>query len=245
MSAYGSRHEEWADSIGAYLLEALPDAERHGFESHLEECAACRESVSDLRVASDALPASVEQLGPSPELKGRIMAIVHAEAELLAAAGPRADLPPEPARPARRSWLGGLSLRPGLALAAVLVLLVTGGVVGAVLSRDEGRTITATVERSLAENATAKLIVHDTDSKLEVASMPSPPDGRVYQVWLKRKGIAAPEPTSALFVPRADGSGAVSVPGSLEGVEAVLVTDEPEGGSSAPTREPVIAAKTA
>jgi len=35
------------------------------------------------------------------------------------------------------------------------------------------------------------------------------------------------------------------VPGSLDGVEAVLVTDEPPGGSQAPTTTPVIQASPA
>ena len=74
--------------------------------------------------------------------------------------------------------------------------------------------------------------------------MPAPPQGRIYQVWLKRPG-KDPEPTSVLWSTRADGSADVAVPGSLDGVEAVLVTDEPEGGSDVPTKAPVITAATA
>ena len=48
-----------------------------------------------------------------------------------------------------------------------------------------------------------------------------------------------------LWSTRADGSADVAVPGSLDGVEAVLVTDEPEGGSDVPTKAPVITAATA
>ena len=235
--------EEWADAVGAYLLEALPDDERAALEEHLAGCASCKEDVDFLRVASDALPASVNQLRPPPELKSRIMAVVNAEAELLAAAsGPRADLP-EPAP--GRGWLRGLALRPGFALAATCLLLVVGGVTGALVAGEGGdstRTVVAEVERARSEKATGRLVVHDSDSKLEVAGFPAPPEGRVYQVWLKRPGVTDPEPTSALFVPRSDGSGSVSVPGTLEGVEQVLVTDEPEGGSDAPTREPILSA---
>jgi hypothetical protein len=76
------------------------------------------------------------------------------------------------------------------------------------------------------------------DATLEVSGMPAPPAGRVYQVWLKREGRDAPVPTSALWLPRSDGSASVAVPGSLEDVEAVLVTGEPAGGSDAPTQLP-------
>ena len=49
-------------------------------------------------------------------------------------------------------------------------------------------------------------------------------------MWLKRDGHA-PEPTAALFVPSRDGAATASVPGSLEGIDQVMVTDEPDGGS--------------
>ena len=74
--------------------------------------------------------------------------------------------------------------------------------------------------------------------------MPAPPGGRVYQVWLKRPG-RAPEPTSALFTPRSDGTATTAVPGSLEGVEQILVTHEPPGGSTVPSRDPLLAATVA
>ena len=56
-------------------------------------------------------------------------------------------------------------------------------------------------------------------------------------VWLKRPGHA-PEPTSALFTPRRDGSATASVTGDLDGVETVLVNTEPLGGSTTPTSDP-------
>ena len=64
--------------------------------------------------------------------------------------------------------------------------------------------------------------------------LPAPPSGRVYQVWLKRDGHP-PMPTAALFVPSRDGAAAASVPGSLDDVDQVMVTDEPDGGSPQPT----------
>ena len=71
-----------------------------------------------------------------------------------------------------------------------------------------------------------------------------PRRGRVYQVWIKRPGRTAPEPTDALFDVRG-GRATVEVPGGVDGVEQVLVTDEPNGGSAAPTRDPVVIAQSA
>jgi hypothetical protein len=63
--------------------------------------------------------------------------------------------------------------------------------------------------------------------------------GRIYEVWLKR-GSQPPEPTDALFSVTDNGAGTVGVPGDLRGVSQVMVTDEPSGGSTKPTRSPVI-----
>ena len=61
-------------------------------------------------------------------------------------------------------------------------------------------------------------------------------------IWLKRPG-KSPEPTSALFTPRRDGSATASVTGDMDGVEAVLVNPEPLGGSTTPT-SPVLMTAT-
>lgn len=232
----GEGHEDWTDAVGAYLLEAMPDDERQHFERHLESCTVCRAEVESLRVASNALPASVAQLTPPPELRDRIMAVVEAEAELLASASGRdAD------RPERRRRRFSLpSLRPPTALAGVVGVLALGIVVGGQLG-DSGpstETIQAQVNPARAQGAQVKLVRTGGQARLEVRGMPAPPQGRVYQVWLKREGRKAPVPTSALWVPRTDGSASVDVPGSLKDVEAVLVTGEPLGGSDAPTQLP-------
>ena len=100
------------------------------------------------------------------------------------------------------------------------------------------------VAQTQSPDAEVRLEVGDDGATLVARNMPAPPQGRIYQVWLKRPG-KDPEPTSVLWSTRTDGSADVAVPGSLDGVEAVLVTDEPEGGSDVPTRPPVITAATA
>ena len=238
-------HEHWADSTGAYLLGALDDAERDGFEAHMAQCPACTAEVEQLLVAVDALPMAVPQMSAPPALGDRIMATVRAEAELLNAAGASADRVAAPAERRRRSWVPAwLSSSPGLAVAACAAILAVGVAAGVGLS-DDGpgtRTVIAEVE---APDAEVKLVVdEDEHSTLVASNLPAPPSGRVYQVWIKRPG-SAPEATDALFTVRKDGSAAVDVPGSLEGVEAVLVTDEPPGGSDAPTGRAIIAASPA
>jgi hypothetical protein len=250
VSAPARDHDRWADSVGAWLLGALPEREAPEFAAHLEACPVCRRDVASLRVAADALPASPPSLPAPPELKGRIMAIVEREAGLLAAAGEGADRAapaPPPARAGRR--LGRLlSLRPALVLPVALALLVIGGVAGLLggqLLQDGTRTVAARLDPSVAApGARANLEVRDDRAVLEARKLQAPPQGRVYQVWLDRGG-PAPEPTAALFTTRGDGSASVAVPGSLRGVRQVLVTDEPMGGSQLPTRRPIISVSPA
>jgi len=274
----GPDHERWADSIGAYLLEALPDDEREGFEAHLADCPTCRRDIDELRVAADALPMSVEPVAPPAALQGRVMTVVRAEAELLAASGPGADRPEpaadpgrdvEEAAPGRTSaargrraggrgrlsggrFLGGVLERPAFALACALVLLVLGGAGGALLRGGGGdeapgprppalRTTAAQIDAARAPNASVRLEQRDGSARLVVRDMPAPPAGRLYQVWLKRPG-QSPEPMPVLWAPRRDGSAEVYVPGRLDGVDAVLVTDEPRGGAQIPSKAPVITA---
>jgi len=233
-----SDHHDWSDSVGAYLLGALPPEELATFEAHLRHCDACRRDVEELRVAADALPVSVAPVAPPPALKQRIMAVVESEAELLAAAGRRADVP----TPARRRRRWSPRVRPAFAAAAAAVLLGLGVVAGILLpGGDDARTVVAS---STAPGAHVELEIGDDGATLVARDMPAPPQGRIYQVWLKRPG-SDPQPTSVLWSTRADGSAEVAVPGSLDGVEAVLVTDEPEGGSDVPSKPPVITAETA
>lgn len=243
MSTPGPDHERWNEDVGAYLLGALPPEEHDGFESHLAGCAVCRRDVEELKVASDALPVSVPLIRPPAALKDRIMAVVHSDAELLAAAGERADRPEPAARAPRRerrpfaAWF----LRPGVALACVLVLVAGVGLAAVLSGGQDTRTVVASTQ---APGADVRLEIRDDHSTLVARHMPAPPSGRIYQVWLKRPG-RDPEPTSVLWSTREDGSAEVAVPGSLDGVEAVLVTDEPEGGSPQPTKPPVITAQAA
>jgi anti-sigma-K factor RskA len=242
----GAEHDRWQDSAAAYVLGALPEDERNGYEAHLAGCAVCREEVEQLAPAAEALPASVEPMAPPPELKSRIMAEVEREAVLLAAAGPAADrAAAEPApRRRRRERFGWarprLALAPVAAAAAVLVVGVAIGFGIAGLG-DSGRTVTAQVDAARAPGAGAQIEVEDGAATLTAHGLPAPPSGRVYQVWLKRPG-RAPEPTSALFSPSRDGTATATVPGSLDGIDQVLVTDEPMGGSRMPTREPLVVA---
>lgn len=236
-----SDHLHWEDAVGAYLLEALPEEEARGFEVHLEGCLACREELARLRVAADALPASAPPVPPPPELKARIMNVVRSEAELLSAAGADADAPPPSRghRRFRRFWPNLMLARPIVAWSAATVLVLMGGVVGFAVrgGGTDTRTLAAQVS---APGAHATLRTVGDDAQLTVRGLPDPPGGRVYQVWKLPAGKTTPQPTDALFSIRSGGTASVAVPGGVDGVDKVMVTAEPPGGSAAPTTRPVL-----
>jgi anti-sigma-K factor RskA len=233
-------HARYGDDVAPWLLGALDDDERKAFERHLAACGRCREEVAALRPAVEALPLAAPPVVPPTELRDRIMRVVDSEAELLQAAGVQADRPPARKRERRRrSLLGGL--RPALvgAFAAVVIAVGVGGyLIGNAGSGGGEHVVAAQVSFPTAQ---ASLHTEGDQASLQLANMPSPPPGRVYQVWLMRDG-AKPQPTRALFVVR---SGSVNIPGGTKGADHVLVTAEPAGGSLQPTTQPVIVANTA
>lgn len=231
------------DDAGSYVLRAMPDGEWETYRDHLHRCAPCADKVAELQFVGDALLSGVTQLTAPGQVRERVMRVVRAESELLLAAGHGADRP-EPAPERRRRRFGLLALRPlpAAALASVALALGVGG--GALLSGggDGGVNPRTVVAKVTASGASASLRMSGGGAKLVVAHMPAPAEGRVYQVWLDHGGGTTPQPTDALFSVSRAGHASVDVPGDLKTVKAVLVTDEPLGGSRIPTRAPVIAA---
>lgn len=231
-------HARLADSLAAYALGALPSAEAAELERHLGECGRCREDLAEMERATGLLAASVTPRQPPPRLRDRLMAIVEAEAELLAATGAEADRP-APRAPRRRR----LFPRPAITAAAAAAALAAGVVGGVVLIDEEPpppRVVAARItDRAVAPAARAHLRVSATTASLVVHGLPDPPARRVYQVWLKAPG-RAPAAAGVTFAVR---TGEIELPRALRAGEAVLVTHEPVGGSPSPTRDPLIVSR--
>lgn len=240
MTACGHR-----DDVGAYVLGALADDEHEVFAAHLRTCQDCQRDVASLQVVADALGLAAQQHAPPPALKERIMSVVRSEAELLAASGPEADHPaPKERKPSwwRRPFV---ALRPLPAALAAALLIAVGVAGGIALTGDGGneRVVTAQVKLASAPAASASVQITDDGTRLRVRDLPAPPRGKVYQVWLLRPG-AQPEPNAVFRVDPDGGANVTIADDRLRGVDQVLVTAEPDGGSQAPTSNPFIIATT-
>jgi anti-sigma-K factor RskA len=243
------RHCDRVDDAAVWVLRAFDEQEAAQYAAHLETCAVCRREVAELQWAADSLPASAPAVagGAPPELGDRIMAVVRAEAALLQAAGSSADVPVGSLRPARErrsrwAWLP----RPVPIAAAACALLLVGLGAGLLIGNGGTTTVTRTVVAQVSgqsSDAAARLVLTDGRGQLLVRGLHSPGAGRVYQVWLVRKGSTDPLPAGALFDVDDGGRGAAAVPADLADVTAVLVSEEPAGGSPQPTSAPIVQAK--
>lgn len=243
-------HDHPTDALAALALGALPAEEAGEVERHLSACSACGEELAVLRVVVDALPEAVEPVSAPDELRGRLMGVVHAEAQLLRAAGSEADVVQVPPRRAR--WRRFSPVTVGIATATVLAAGALGGFVLRDATNDGGRSsVRATViearvaPRLRAHAARARLILRGDRATLSVEHFPTPRRSGVYQVWLQGRERLL-RPTTALFIPDKDGHARVEVPGGLRGVSAILVTSEPPGGTPTglPSHDPIVIAPT-
>jgi hypothetical protein len=188
----------------------------------------CRDEVAALQAATDTLHLAVPQLPAPRKLKQRVMSSVHEE--------PRA-----PIGRARRRRLRFAPARPALALGITLIVAAGVGLgIGLSAGSSGGTRLVHATVTTPSGSAVVRLV--SGHGELIVRGLPAPPRGKIYEVWLERAG-GMPSPTSALFSVTSAGSGSVDVPGDLHGVEELLVTPEPLGGSSVPTHAPVILAR--
>lgn len=247
MSQFPANHSECPRGIdaGAYVLGALTADEAGDFGEHLAGCTHCHSEVQELRLVVDTLPIAATQIAAPPALKGRLMAVVNAEAELLRAAGPEADrVVDAPKR--RRRWLPSFAnpLRPAFVWAIACALLAVG-VIGGIALDSSGGPDTRTVNAQTTGGAKAKIVLTGgKKAELQVTGARSLKAGRVYQVWFVR-GDRQKRPTRTSFNVPPDGRTNVAIDGSVKGVKRVLVTEEPGPGSLAPSSPPIISADLA
>ena len=226
---------------GAYAVDALDDIERAAFERHLDECPECQDEVASLREASSLLAGTVET-APPPALRDRVLAQVATTRPLPPQVGATPAEHRQKRRPRRRFAV--------LVAAAAAVAVVGAGVVvtqepwadetsqvpsatDAVLQAEDARSSSV----DFKGGATATVTHSDSvgEAVLVTSEMPPPPDGMVYQLWLEQPGVgmvsAGVMPTKADQTVLLDGDAATAT--------AAGITVEPDGGSTAPTTDPI------
>ena len=222
----------WADDVAAYALGALEPAEATELEAHLEDCERCRSELCWLGPAVQVLPEGVERVEPPRRLRESVMTEVRADA--------RHEQATSDSR-GRVGWLdririGSLGWRPiaGLAVVALALVALAGYEIGSEESGSgSGSPLVVREETGLV----AKMVPEGDGGTLELANVRELPNDRVLEAWVQREGEV--EAVPALFVPDHEGRASTWI-ADMAGVETVMVTSEPEGGSEAPTSDAIV-----
>lgn len=210
---------------GAYVVDALDDHERALFERHLAECGDCTLEVASLREAAATL-ADVPATAPPASLR----------ASVLSGISTVRPLPPQVAESSpRRGWA------PLLLAAAVAVVFGTGVVVaqpwedspnGVTLADRVIAAADATKSTVKIDGATATVYRSASLGRAALVTddLPDAPDGKVYELWLQKRGVMVP---AGLLEDGGDQE--FLLVGDAADASAVGMTLEPDGGSSEPT----------
>jgi anti-sigma-K factor RskA len=243
-----SEHEQFDENLALFALGSLTGDELTVLEKHLEECAACRRELEQLRGDMALMAMSVG--GPKPPARARqrlLDAIAH-----------------EPHRTslrARRAWwtlarwyaaaalalLAGWFWRQSDQLSQRVARLESQSAeqqaqlqqareVVATLTATDALVVPVTAPNTPPQPQGKAIYVRDKARLIFVASnMPALPPQKAYEVWLiPVQGAPIP---AGVFKPDARGSAIVIHPPLPAGVEAkaFAITVEPEAGSSSPT----------
>jgi anti-sigma-K factor RskA len=215
----GSDHTRWSEDLAAYMLGALEPGEAAEFERHLEGCEHCQAEMRWFEPAVQTLPESVERQEPPRSLRENLMAEV------------RADVRPTKELRPRWSW----SWRPAVAVAAVV--LAIAAVAGYEVGRGGGGEEGASTIVSREHGVVVKMVREGGGGTLRLANVQQLPPGKVLEAWVRREGTV--EPVPALFVPDREGRASTTI-ADISGVDTVMVTEEPQGGSKEPTSPPIV-----
>lgn len=229
-----SDHEKgWDDEVAAYALGALEPAEAAALEAHLEQCEHCRMALRWLSPALQVLPEGVERVKAPRQVRETVMSEVRADAKR----SRRAEGGLFGRLRLRQPGTGSLAWRPVAALAvmALAVVAVAGYEIGS--DDSAGGETSAPIVVGEAPGVVAEMIPEGDGGTLQLENVSQLPDDRVLEAWVQREGEV--EPVRALFVPD-HGGHASTIVADMDGVETVMVTTEPKGGSELPTSEPIV-----
>jgi anti-sigma-K factor RskA len=246
--------------VGAYVMDAVPEADRVAFERHLTGCEPCREEVRGLREATARLAGAVA-IEPRPELREQTLrsAVRLRQLPPLVADQRGAGLADLARRLGRRTRLTGAIAQSWLARAAVSAAVILAAVVVAlslhvtsmqhrlsadaqgshaianILGAPDAKMMTAKVRTGgtatvVMSHRAGELVF--TASKLTVL-----PPSRAYELWLM--GPSGDKPVGMLPPSHAGMTGPMVVQGLVHG-DRIGLTVEPAGGSRQPTTSLIV-----
>lgn len=256
-----SEHEQFAEDLALYALDALAGKERTDLESHLATCNACRLELEQLR--GDGALLALSTMGPKPPLRARqrLLDAVAKEAPTSRANRARDMGHPVAFESGRRPWWGWLgwaataavvvfaaslwkenaALRNSLASASaeaaqsVRELEDIRRVAAPIISPDAQRITLVSVKTPAQPQGKAFYLRNRSSLVFVANNMPPLPPQKAYELWLiPTQGAPIP---AGVFKPDVHGSATVVNPPLPAGAEAkaFAITVENESGATSPT----------
>ena len=241
--------------VGPFVADALDDEERADFDAHLATCGQCRDEVAELRETMAEVGA-LHEVTPPPMLRASILGAIATtpmlpaeEAQPVAEEQVAAPKTPSPASNVLTPTHGfSRSRRPistWLAAVAAVLVVALGGVT--VWQQSHLQSIQAADAQRIELLAAPDLQVNHTtlaggeltylvsqsrgQAIVTAAALPDPGTDRSWQVWVMQDGV----PRSGAIID--DGGRVSALITGVGGGDALAITNEPRGGSPAPTGE--------
>ncbi len=245
-------HDELKSLIAPYVLGAISPEEMEEVRTHIISCEECMAEADSYSSVVASLALSVRPESVPDALIDNVMREVHEGGpEPSAAASAPAPASPAPEVSETASVTQLRKPRPVYnivaAAAALLIVAVLAGALITTTNELDDTEAELAIERERVEQlaqtqgamrlsgpageAVGAMLPTDDGGVFVVHGLDDAPSDHTYQVWL----IEDDQPISAGTFDPASGVGGLQTDHSLDGVEGVAVTVEPEGGSRAPT----------
>jgi anti-sigma-K factor RskA len=249
-------HEQFADDLALYALNALEGNDRANLEKHLATCSDCRRELEQLR--GDGALLALSTIGPKPPARARQRLLDAIAQETASETRARVAATTTGSRRSWWGWLGWAATAAVVVFAASLwkensalkQSLALMGSQSAQTAREmeEMRRIAAPILSPQAQHITLVSVktppqpqgkafyLRNRSSLLFMANnLPALPPQKAYELWLiPMEGAPIP---AGVFKPDAHGSATVvnpPLPSNME-AKAFAITVENEAGATTPT----------
>ena len=221
------------DELAGYVVDGLHRDDAARVDAHLATCTSCAAALRECRAVIGMLPLALDPVPPP----ARAWTTIRSRAR---------------ARRTRRwpraaSWSAIAACAVGLLLWNVSLQRELGRYAeGPQVEKLARRPARLVVLAGVGEpQASARLFaaVDGRSGHMAVSGLAPLPSGRIYQLWFVRHSGAAA--SAATFNVDADRRAwvVINVPGPLDDMRAILVTEEPAGGAAAPTGPSLLEAR--
>jgi len=247
-----SAHEQFADDLALYAVDALAGEDRAALEAHLAGCSACRLELEQLR--GDGALLALSTLGPKPPQRARQRLLDAVAKE------PRGPVKVVETR-TRRSWWGVLGWAATAAVivfaaslwkenAALKQTLASANAqatqnareledirrIAAPIIEPEAQVVTVVAMKAQPQPQGKAFYLRSRGNLVFLATnMPPLPANKAYELWLIP--MQGPPMAAGMFKPDAHGRATVINPPLQPGAEAkaFAITVENEAGATTPT----------